>query len=63
MAARHAEAAARVDDRWVPLRAKVRDFGNQPEGREPLDALVKECERVNRIVKEKRGDVPPGASG
>jgi hypothetical protein len=63
MAARHAEAAAKVDDRWMPLRARVLEFGNQPDGRERVDALVRECERVNRIVKEKRGDVAPGASG
>jgi hypothetical protein len=62
-AARDAEAAAKVDERWMPLRARVLDFGRRTDDRESLDALVKECERVNRIVKEKRGDVQPGASG
>jgi len=62
-AARHAEAAARVDQRWATLRASVRDFQARVDTKESFDALVQECRRVNQIVKEKRGDVSPGASG
>ncbi|MDQ3569433.1 MAG: hypothetical protein M3396_02195 [Actinomycetota bacterium] len=56
-ASRDAEAAANVDERWGPLRARVREFADgigSPAGPASLDALVQECERVNRIVKEKR---------
>ncbi|MDQ3680206.1 MAG: hypothetical protein M3378_06620 [Actinomycetota bacterium] len=56
-ATRDAEAAARVDERWGPLRARVREFRDgvgSPAGPASLDALVRECDRVNRIVKEKR---------
>ena len=62
-AARDAEAAAKVDERWLPLRSQVRHFGERAGEPESLDALVKECERVNRIVKEKRADMGPPASG
>jgi hypothetical protein len=63
IAARNAEAAAKVDDRWAALRARVLDFRGRADSQESLDALVEECRRVNRIVKEKRDDVPRGASG
>ena len=63
MAARHAEAAADVDERWASLRARVRDFAASANAQNSLDALVEECERVNRIVKEKRDDLQPRASG
>jgi len=62
-AARNAEAAAEVDERWTALRARVADFRSRPDTRESLDALVGECGRVNQVVKEKRGDMGPGASG
>ncbi len=62
-AARDAEAAAKVDERWSALRARVLDFGDRTDARESLDALVEECARVNRIVKEERDSVRPGASG
>ncbi len=62
-AGRDAEAAAKVDERWLTLRARVADFRAQPDARESLDALVKECGRVNQLVKEKRDDVQPRASG
>lgn len=62
-AARHAEAAAEVDQRWSALRARVLDFRSRTDSQESLDALAAECQRVNQIVKEKRGDVSPGASG
>ena len=55
-----AEAAARVDQRWAPLRERVRALGSSvgsEPGRAHLDALVQECDRVNRIVKEHRHDV------
>jgi len=63
MAVRHAEAAAEVDQRWSTLRSRMLDFRGRADNQESLDALVKECARVNQIVKERRGDVPPGASG
>ncbi len=63
MAARHAEAAAAEDERWMALRAKVFDFRGRVDHQESLDALVEECERVNRMVKEKRDDLQPSASG
>lgn len=56
----YAEAAARVDQRWAPLRERVqalRSSVGSEAGRAHLDALVQECDRVNRIVKEKRDDV------
>ncbi len=59
-AVRDAEAAARVDERWAPLRDRVRAFRSSLDsevGRAPLDALVEECGRVNQIVKENRDDV------
>ncbi len=62
-AVRDAEAAASVDQRWVALRTRVRDFRDRTDTPESLDALVKECERVNQIVKEERDDVAPRASG
>ena len=62
-ATRDAEAAAKVDERWAALRDRVLDFRGHADSQESLDALVKECGRVNQIVKEKRGDVQPGASG
>ena len=62
-AVRDAEAAAKVDNRWSALRARVLDFRSRTDSQESLDALAAECQRVNQIVKEKRGDVSPGASG
>ena len=62
-AASEAEAAAKVDERWAALRDRVLDFRGHADNQESLEALVKECGRVNQIVKEKRGDVQPGASG
>jgi hypothetical protein len=62
-AARDAEAAARVDPRWVSLRGRVRDFQARTDAPESLDALVQECRRVNQIVKEKRDDLQPPPSG
>lgn len=58
-ARRHADAAASADQRWVRLRDRVRELGDttgQGGGR-AVDAVVRECERVNRIVKEERGDI------
>ncbi len=55
-----AEAAARADRRWAPLRERVRALRSSVDseaGRGQLDALVQECDQVNRIVKEKRDDV------
>jgi hypothetical protein len=49
-----AEAAAGVDQRWAPLRARVLEFRERTDSSESLDALVNECGRVNQIVKEKR---------
>jgi len=62
-ASRDADAAARADRRWAPLRTRVLDFKARRDALEALDALAQECGRVNQIVKEKRGDVEPGASG
>ncbi len=62
-AAEAARAAAGVDDRWSALPARVDELRSRPGERGPVDALVEECGRVNRIVKEKRGDEPPSASG
>lgn len=54
-AARLAETAADVDDRWRPLRALARDLnGAVLHGADPqpaIDALVAECTRVNDIVR------------
>ena len=54
-----AEAAARVDQRWAPLRERVRELMASAggEGGPRVDALVQECDRVNQIVKEERDDV------
>lgn len=49
-AARHAEAAAEVDDRWLPLRARVRELA-ATTARPAVDALADECRRVNDIVR------------
>ncbi len=59
-AVRDAEAAAGVDERWAPLKDRVRAFRSsvgKEAGRAALDALVEECRRVNQIVKENRDDV------
>lgn len=55
----NAEAAARVDQRWAPLRERVRELGSSASGGGggQLDALAQECDRVNQIVKEEREDV------
>jgi len=55
-----AEAAAGVDDRWVPLVAAVRklEATRGTPGFDPaVDALTAECSRVNEIVR--RGGKEP----
>lgn len=53
-----AEAAARVDRRWLPLRARlraVRDTAGGPDAGASIAALVEECERVNGIIRREQG--------
>lgn len=54
-AARLADSAADVDDRWVPLRARTHDLNTAVlHGVDPqpaVDALADECRRVNEIVR------------
>ena len=57
-AARSAEAAAREDRRWLPLRQRVEEFRSQlGAGHLDPDPLAQECRRVNQIVKDERDDV------
>lgn len=58
-AARDAGAAARVDERWVPLRRRVSELRTAVAGQDGrgVDALAQECRRVNDIVKQERDDV------
>ena len=51
-ASRHAEATADVDDRWLPLRARVRALSAEP-AQPAVDALAEECRRVNDLVRSK----------
>lgn len=49
-----AEAAVVVDDRWAPLLARLRATRaaqGTPAVDPAIDALVKECDRVNEIVR------------
>ena len=71
VALRDADAAARTNPRWAPLRARLSELDTalQAEtGERAVDALVRECQRVNAAVKGERGGTlappaPPAAPG
>ncbi|MGQ0521095.1 MAG: hypothetical protein ACT4PX_08100 [Actinomycetota bacterium] len=49
-----AEGAAEVDERWEPLRARLRAARaghGTPALERAVDELIDECERVNDIVR------------
>lgn len=58
-ASRAAEAAAEVDERWLPLRQRVRELAEAvSRGGDPqpaIGALADECRRVNDIVRTNQG--------
>lgn len=57
-ASRVAEAAAAADERWVPLRQRVRELAEAVSGgadpQAAVDALADECRHVNDIVRTSR---------
>lgn len=60
-----AEDAAEVNERWEPLRARLRTARaghGTPALERAVDELIEECKRVNDIVRRGGREEPAGSS-